>query len=85
MTTIDEVAAPACNLPVRRDPEGLELDVEGLCTHYGEAQVLKDVALRVYRGEVVALLGSNGAGKTTLLRALTGLLKPSRGSIVFHG
>ncbi|MCA1843347.1 MAG: ABC transporter ATP-binding protein, partial [Actinobacteria bacterium] len=47
--------------------------------------VLHDVALSVAPGEVVALLGANGAGKTTLLRVLAGELRPSAGSVDFHG
>ena len=45
--------------------------------------VLKGVSLEVGRGRIVALLGANGAGKTTTLRALSGLLRPSGGSITF--
>jgi branched-chain amino acid transport system ATP-binding protein len=80
-----DVAAPACKLPVRRDPGALQLRLEGVSTYYGEAQALNAVELSVYAGEVVAILGSNGAGKSTLLRTLTGLLKPASGGIVFGG
>ena len=48
-------------------------------------RALHDVSLEVCEGEVIALLGANGAGKTTTLRAISGLLKPSRGEIVFRG
>ena len=61
------------------------LSCSGLCVAYGPVQALHGVSLRVERGECVALLGSNGAGKTTLLRALSGLVRPSGGSIEFDG
>src|SRR5207245_1298799 len=48
-------------------------------------QVLWDVDLEIYSGEIVALVGSNGAGKTTLLWTLSGLLKPRSGQITFQG
>ncbi|MBV8280804.1 MAG: ABC transporter ATP-binding protein [Candidatus Eremiobacteraeota bacterium] len=52
---------------------------------YGEAQVLWDISMDVRAGEIVALVGANGAGKSTLLATISGLLAPSRGSIVFKG
>jgi branched-chain amino acid transport system ATP-binding protein len=57
------------------------LSVEGLCSGYGSLQVLFGVSLSVEQGEIVALMGSNGAGKTTTLRTITGLLKPTAGSV----
>jgi branched-chain amino acid transport system ATP-binding protein len=62
-----------------------QLEVEDICTFYGEAQVLTKVSLSVNTGEIVTVLGSNGAGKTTLLRTLTGMLTPQYGKIVFRG
>ncbi len=61
------------------------LDVTGLNAHYGDSHILFDVALRVDRNEVVALLGRNGAGKSTMLKSLMGVVKPSSGSILFDG
>ena len=61
------------------------LTVSGVSAGYGRVPVLRDVALSVAPGEVVALLGANGAGKTTLLRVLAGELRPSAGSVDFHG
>ena len=61
------------------------LRVEGLSVAYGEVQVLWDVGLEVSPGEIVALVGANGAGKSTLLSALSGLLQPLSGEIVFAG
>jgi len=61
------------------------LEIDGLDHAYGRHRALRDVAIRVPSGEVVAILGANGAGKTTLLNAIAGLLRPSAGSIRFRG
>jgi branched-chain amino acid transport system ATP-binding protein len=61
------------------------LEVDGVTAGYGAAPVLHDVRLTVKPGEIVAVLGANGAGKTTLLRTLSGLLRPTRGRVVFEG
>jgi branched-chain amino acid transport system ATP-binding protein len=59
------------------------LEVRGLDSGYGRAQVLFDVDLDVGQGEVVALLGRNGAGKSTTLKAIMGLVPRLSGEIVF--
>jgi branched-chain amino acid transport system ATP-binding protein len=61
------------------------LSIEGLTAGYDGAPVIRDVSLRVGAGEVVALLGPNGAGKTTTLKAVSGLVRPLRGRVVFDG
>jgi branched-chain amino acid transport system ATP-binding protein len=61
------------------------LELEDLQAGYGLFQVLHGVNLRVSEGELVAVVGSNGAGKTTMLRCISGLLRPTRGSIKFQG
>ncbi len=61
------------------------LEIAGLDVHYGGIHALKGVSLKVEAGEVVTLIGANGAGKTTTLRAISGLLKPSRGTVTFDG
>jgi ABC-type branched-subunit amino acid transport system ATPase component len=52
---------------------------------YGRARVLHDVSLELNEGEMVFIVGRNGAGKTTLLRTISGLMKPSKGAIVYLG
>src|SRR2546423_1102804 len=59
------------------------LKVENLDVAYAGIRALQDVSLQIERGEIVTLIGANGAGKTTLLRAISGLLRPSRGTISF--
>jgi ABC-type branched-subunit amino acid transport system ATPase component/branched-subunit amino acid ABC-type transport system permease component len=61
------------------------LTVDGADVSYGPVQILFGVDLTVGEGEAVALLGTNGAGKSTLLRAVSGLLRPQRGTITFDG
>jgi branched-chain amino acid transport system ATP-binding protein len=61
------------------------LKVTGLRGGYGGETVLQGVDLTIAPGEIVAVIGRNGVGKSTLMRTLTGLLKPSAGTIVFNG
>ena len=61
------------------------LEVDDLNAYYGDSHILFDVALRVERNEVVALLGRNGAGKSTTLKSLMGVVTPRAGSIRFDG
>jgi branched-chain amino acid transport system ATP-binding protein len=60
------------------------LKVKGIEVYYGDLQALRGVSLEVNRGEVVSILGSNGAGKSTTLMAISGILKPRRGEILFE-
>lgn len=60
------------------------LEVRDLHVHYGAIHALHGVSLRVNAGEIVTLIGCNGAGKSTTLRAVSGLLRPSGGSIFFE-
>ena len=61
------------------------LAVSGLDVHYGAIHALRGVSLRVEEGEIVTLVGSNGAGKSTTLRAISGVVRPSSGSIRYDG
>lgn len=60
------------------------LVVEGLNVHYGVIPALKGISFEVGQGEIVALIGANGAGKTTTLHTISGLLRPSQGTISFE-
>jgi ABC-type branched-subunit amino acid transport system ATPase component len=61
------------------------LSCRGVDVAYDKVQVLFGVDLDVQRGEIVALLGTNGAGKSTLLKAVSGLVQPTAGTILFDG
>jgi branched-chain amino acid transport system ATP-binding protein len=61
------------------------LKVENLDLYYGDAQALADIALEIAAGEIVTIVGANGAGKSSLIRAIHGIEKPARGSVLFDG
>ena len=61
------------------------LRIESVCAGYRGLQILHDIDLEVNDGEIVALVGANGAGKTTTLRAISGVIRPTSGQIVFDG
>ncbi len=61
------------------------LSIRGIGKHFGGLQVLEDVNIEVPGGAIFALIGPNGAGKTTVFNLVTGLIKPSSGSIAFEG
>jgi len=61
------------------------LRIEGLSVTYGAVKALDGVSLAVEQAECVALLGANGAGKTTMLRAISGLVRPTAGSVLLDG
>ncbi|HKG02474.1 MAG TPA: ABC transporter ATP-binding protein [Conexibacter sp.] len=61
------------------------LELRDVSAGYGGSLAVEAIALDVHAGEVVTLLGANGAGKSTTLRAISGMVRPSAGSIVFGG
>jgi branched-chain amino acid transport system ATP-binding protein len=61
------------------------LELADVHVRYGNILALQGVSLRVETGELVALIGSNGAGKTTTLRTISGLLRPTQGTVTFEG
>lgn len=61
------------------------LHVQSIAKFYDKRTVLRDVSLRVHRGEVVGLLGPNGAGKTTCFYSVMGLVRPDRGRVALDG
>ncbi|WP_428389017.1 LPS export ABC transporter ATP-binding protein [Mucisphaera sp.] len=60
------------------------LNVQGLHKTFGSRPVVSDVSFRVGEGEIVGLLGRNGAGKTTSFRMTMGMIRPDKGSVLFH-
>jgi branched-chain amino acid transport system ATP-binding protein len=73
--------------PAGRAPEAREalLEVRDLTVHHGQLRALDRISLRVFPGEVYAIIGANGAGKSTLLRTIAGLHQPTEGSILLDG
>jgi branched-chain amino acid transport system ATP-binding protein len=61
------------------------LTIEGVHARYGPVEALRGLSLEVRAGELVCLIGANGAGKSSTLRAISGLLRPTRGRIRLEG
>lgn len=61
------------------------LEIKNLVVSYGMIEAIKGISFHVNDGEIVTLIGSNGAGKTTTMHAISGLIKPSEGSITLNG
>ena len=61
------------------------LEIKSLRVHYGKAEALKQISLKVDEGAIITLIGANGAGKTTTLRTISGLKFPTSGEIWFKG
>lgn len=59
------------------------LRLEGICASYGAIQALEGVSLEVPEGKIVCLLGANGAGKSTTLNCISGIVRPTAGTISF--
>jgi ABC-type branched-subunit amino acid transport system ATPase component len=72
-----EVLQPVATTPL--------LEVEAMSAGYGGIEVVRGITLTVGHGEIVACIGANGAGKTTTLRAISGIIRASRGKVVFDG
>src|SRR5499427_609529 len=65
------------------DGKPVLLAVEELHAHYGKSHILHGVSLQIDAGEIVCLLGRNGVGKSTTLKSIMGLVRPSRGRVLF--
>lgn len=61
------------------------LEIRDLNVHFGVIHAIKGISITVNEGEIVTLIGANGAGKTTTLRTISGLKKPTSGSILLNG
>ncbi len=61
------------------------LQIQAIESGYGEVQILWGLSLELQPGKLTTMVGSNGSGKTTLLRAVSGLIKPWKGKVVFEG
>jgi len=61
------------------------LEVSDLVSGYGKSEVLREINLKVVKGQIVTIIGPNGAGKTTLFRTIFGLLPARKGTVVFEG
>ena len=77
MTVSEDGGRPGSRTPV--------LEVNDLVVHHGQLRALDAISLRVFPGEVYAIIGANGAGKSTLLRTIAGLHHPTTGSVLFDG
>ncbi|WP_413907690.1 ABC transporter ATP-binding protein [Desulfobacula sp.] len=61
------------------------LELKNVHAHYGKIHALKNVSIKVNKGEIVTLIGGNGAGKSTTLKTISGTLKPSSGQVFLNG
>jgi branched-chain amino acid transport system ATP-binding protein len=67
------------------EPPEVVLSTEALTAGYGGPPIIEDISLRVRAGKITAIVGPNGAGKSTLLKALSGVLRVSRGEVYIQG
>ena len=63
----------------------LLLEAKEITKYFGTITALENVNLKIHSGECLGVVGDNGAGKTTLMKVLSGLYKPSNGSLFFEG
>jgi branched-chain amino acid transport system ATP-binding protein len=77
------VTAPANGQ--RAGPTAPLLEIRGLVVHHGQLRAVDAISLRVFPGEVYAIIGANGAGKSTLLRTIAGLHRPTSGAVLLEG
>jgi len=80
-----QLAGDVASVAAARREEAPLLEVKHLAAGYGGLEVVRDIELAVRPGEVVACIGANGAGKTTTLRAISGMIHPRRGRVMFGG
>lgn len=61
------------------------VQVENVCVDFGEQKVLRDISLTIPRGQTVVLIGESGCGKSVLMKSIIGLVRPSKGRVLFDG
>ncbi|WP_257315398.1 ABC transporter ATP-binding protein [Shinella pollutisoli] len=61
------------------------LEVKNLRVHYGKVEAVKGVSLSLRQGQIITLIGANGAGKSSILKAISGLVRPSGGEVLYEG
>src|ERR1700761_6233721 len=61
------------------------LEFKDIDTHYGDLHVLKQVNYRIEEGEIVSLLGGNASGKSTTMKTIMGVVRPTRGAVIYQG
>ena len=69
----------------RRNPTEPLIETRGLHVTFGRQEVLRDIDLAIPRGQTLAIIGESGCGKTVLLKTIIGLLRPTRGQVLFDG
>jgi branched-chain amino acid transport system ATP-binding protein len=77
-----EVATAAPEAVTEKPPA---LELRNVNTHYGPIQVLRDVSIQIWSGEIVSLLGGNASGKTTTLKTILGYVVPTQGDVLLDG
>jgi branched-chain amino acid transport system ATP-binding protein len=70
---------------VRLLSESLLLEFKDVDTYYGDLHVLKQVNYTIAKGEIVSLLGGNACGKSTTMKTIMGIVRPTRGTVLFEG
>src|SRR3984893_4091813 len=78
-------ARPAGLTSTAPEQSRIKLHAQGLCKAYGASMALQPLELKVYSGELLALLGPSGSGKTTLLQVICGLIEPTGGRLIIDG
>lgn len=63
----------------------ISLETKDLSINYGEKSALRDVSIKIKKGEIVTIIGPNGSGKSTLLKSLSRCIKPNKGKIALNG
>lgn len=77
------VTSSSATAPARDASEGTIVSLRGLCVQFGRQSVLRDINLEIPRGQTLAVIGESGCGKTVLLKTIIGLIRPTRGQVLF--